>query len=875
MGLPVWIPLLSVLLLLLNPQAAANQRDPSGSRPPGRAPEEHRWSQEGIVETCQGAFTRVVLQRILGKQGYYFSVLADPPRLVVDILDPLRALPVKEVDLRGRAVRRLRFGRHPDKLRVVYDLAPFIRDEPRVQRNGSDLIVQLGGRAILSRDRPATGREVTAEKPPDGSYAKPVRIEAIRFSQTRKSADVTLHLDGKAPYEVQKQGQGILIELSGAEIAPAQREAFLPRDPLSPILSIEPEQQAGGEGGRARILIRLREKRPFEVVEKETRLCVSVKACEPLPECFLEEPIRSSCRGKPAPWMESLSMMWRQEYLGTYLPGYLFREEGAFHRVASTGSPGEPNPLTPEEPDVEPTCEALCTLGDQYLAAGLLPEALATYKRAVERECQGVSHARDPELGLLKTNLAMGRFLDAKRIFLRLSDQRSGREVPFFRLTDAVLTSFDHKFHRAADLFTDTVPFWHLCRNVEGVAGYALYRQGRYMEARNVFRVARSSPWKDLREFGRLGLADCYWALDRCEEAQKLYEGLAASRSPLGWLALTEFRIRREDFDGALASLGMLRASPLPDYWKGIALAYWMSLKIEQEDWVSALHAAEKDQALVLTREWARYLEKQTVKALAGQVRSLSEAGSHEETLLLAYQWPAYLEKLPFTSQVFLARAYESLGMYRSAAEVYGRFRTDPNSLFQAARLAWRAGEYTRAEALLRSYFATGDAGNREDARMLGVSLLFHLNRPAAAKRYLRGIGVSGDPSLLAAVARVEESLGMVPAAIRHYRAALENTQGPDEERKPLLRKIASLYYEEGAYKKSLSYARRSLGTGARDQSTRTEPIEVLSLLRLEKQDQAKPKSERLRGGVSAKVVKEIVATEDLATTLQRQGYAF
>ena len=319
----------------------------------------------------------------------------------------------------------------------------------------------------------------------------------------------------------------------------------------------------------------------------------------------------------------------------------------------------------------------------------------------------------------------------------------------------------------------------------------------------------------------------------------------------------------------------MLRKAPVQDQWKGVALAYWMSLKLQQEDWGSALKAAETDQALVLTDFWARFIKTQTVAALAGRVRSLWETGSLEEILLLTHQWPTCLDALPFSAQVCLAKTYESLGMYRSAVEVYSRFTTDPASLFQGARLAWKAEEYGKAETLLKKYFASGDKEQRENAKMLGVSLLFHLNRPRAVKKYLRGIGFSGEPCLLAAVGEVEESLGMIREAIRHYQAALEASTSSEQDRRTLLRKIANLYYRHGQYAQSLAYASRSLGMNASEKSSTSEPIEVLSLLRLEKKEKAGSRAERLPSGLGAKVVKEVVAAEDLTTTLQRQGYAF
>jgi hypothetical protein len=858
------------LLLMCGPPSLAHGA-PASKDPPG-LPHEDRWVGAGVRATAEGVYARVVLEKVLGGKGYSVSMFAEPPRLVVDIPDPIRAVPVKELDLKGGVFRRIRFGRHADKLRVVFDLARVLESAPLVQKKGSDLLVQVGRPKKTPAAKAEAAREAPAARKGDAE-PEPVRIEAVRLSQARRSSDVTVHLSGKADFRVREEGKDILIEIEKARFAPAQGDGFPSGDKDSDIVAIETEQVGDGRNGNARIRIRLREKRTFEVLDKETLLCVRVHSARPLPELGLGEPLRTSCKVASVPWMEPLSLSWREQVAALRLPGHLFRTGSALG--GGQAVPGEgSHPSFSQEPDIALSCPALCGMGDDSLAAGLLPEALAHYKRAADLGCAGGAGRDDPRLGLLRTDLAMGRFVDARRLLAELSAGTGEESEPLLRLADAVLSCFEGRFEQASVLFSATVPHWHLCRNVEGIAGLALARQGRNREARNVFRVARHSPWKDLRDFGTLGLADCYLALDQCQEAEGLYEELATAASPLGWLALAEFRIRQGDFDRAVAALGMLRSSAGNDYWNGVALAYLLSLRLQQEAWASALEAAEEGRAVVLAEPWARYVQEKTVEALTAEIGRLWEAGSHEEIPLIAHRWPAYLEKLPSSAQVRLAKSYESLAMNRSAADLYSRLTADPGGLFQGARLAWSAGEFQTAEAMLDRYLATGDQGQREEAKMLEVILLSRLNRAEAARERLRETGDSGDPVLLAEVAAVEESLGQTQAAIRRYRAALESSGLKGPERARLLGRIAGLYYEQGDYANALAWSRQTAGTDGAAAAKAPEEVEVLSLLKLDKLDLAKPRAEGLQGGPTAGIVREIVAAEDLITTLQRKGYA-
>jgi TonB family protein len=119
------------------------QRDTAeagGSKP---SPERNQWEREGIREEYTGEFTRIVFQGMVGDKGYTYSLLTTPPRLVIDLQEPIRKPSVDRLVLKGGAFRQLRIGKYSDKTRFVLDLRKDSIPEPLVQRKGEDLIVQV------------------------------------------------------------------------------------------------------------------------------------------------------------------------------------------------------------------------------------------------------------------------------------------------------------------------------------------------------------------------------------------------------------------------------------------------------------------------------------------------------------------------------------------------------------------------------------------------------------------------------------------------------------------------------------------------------------------------------------------------------------
>lgn len=288
---------------------------------------EEAWEEDGIREEFGEGYTRLVFSQILSEEGYKYYYMDDPPRLVVDIKEPTREVWFNRLSLKGGAFERIRVGRHPDKVRFVLDLREEGQPEPLVESSETDLVVlaaviperkdlpeaaqkrlEANMQAAATEDTEfpssvevagAMGESDLEPAPMGGPEVpitvakadwKPVRVKGIDFRQTDSTSDVIISTDGAVLFDVQEEGDSIIVVLPGAQIPehlqrPIDTKAF-----PSAILSVRPEQVGAGPTGKVMFTIRLREKRPYNVLEEEKGVRVSVLLPETLPEIPLLPP---------------------------------------------------------------------------------------------------------------------------------------------------------------------------------------------------------------------------------------------------------------------------------------------------------------------------------------------------------------------------------------------------------------------------------------------------------------------------------------------------------------------------------------------------------------------------------------------------------
>jgi type IV pilus assembly protein PilQ len=104
---------------------------------------------------------------------YDSSTLSNPSRLVVDLYGIAEASGKKQISIGTAEVDQVRVGRHPDKVRVVLDLAS---DEApyAIEPDGSRLVIALGRRSAALADRiaPADAASRAEEEPKPQAIAE-------------------------------------------------------------------------------------------------------------------------------------------------------------------------------------------------------------------------------------------------------------------------------------------------------------------------------------------------------------------------------------------------------------------------------------------------------------------------------------------------------------------------------------------------------------------------------------------------------------------------------------------------------------------------------------------------------------------------------
>jgi len=223
------------------------------------SPPLQRWVEDGIVEEYGDGGTRLVLEEVVGRGGYRTSLLQDPPRLVVDILEPRRTISWDRLPLKGDAFAQVRVGRYPDKMRLVFDLRQGGDVNPRVHAEQGALIVESNGSVAAAPVVLAAGGPDVPVVPAD-----PVPVTAIDFQYEPEHSDVVIKLETtEALYEVEELEDRLVVRLPGAVIPDRLQRPIDTQGFASSILSIDPVQRDTDAGAQATITLRLRAKSGF------------------------------------------------------------------------------------------------------------------------------------------------------------------------------------------------------------------------------------------------------------------------------------------------------------------------------------------------------------------------------------------------------------------------------------------------------------------------------------------------------------------------------------------------------------------------------------------------------------------------------------
>jgi type IV pilus assembly protein PilQ len=251
-----------------------------------------------------------------GKIENYNSFRLDsPPRLVLDILEVGSRYPKKSVKIKNSFIKKVRIGRHPDKLRLVFDsLKPHL---PLYQINRIDdkLIVSFGnvpqpsGPQILLEEK--TVEESSAPKmqkvsavpptvqgmpvPVSGGLAKTAKastLTTIDFKQMDDKSRIVVRLTEEPKFETHTISKKMIaIDIQNAFVPKHLQKGLDTSEFESAVSYIDLQNIKAGDTNDVRISIKLREEVPFEAslegktlfidFEKPKKIVTEVKPLPP------------------------------------------------------------------------------------------------------------------------------------------------------------------------------------------------------------------------------------------------------------------------------------------------------------------------------------------------------------------------------------------------------------------------------------------------------------------------------------------------------------------------------------------------------------------------------------------------------------------
>jgi type IV pilus assembly protein PilQ len=278
-----------------------------------------------------------------GRVGNYNSFKMDSPaRLVVDLLELGGQKSQRSIKVQNPYIREVRVGRHPDKLRVVFDSVKPQMGPYQINRMEDRLLVSFGnGAQAAASGVPAPEKTVEAAPPspsktkdlttaiaavadPAGGAATrskpsaspvppqkptatetaakaasapaapgPVRgrsVTAVEFKQLDDRSRIVIGLPEEFVFESQRMGtKMIAVDVRNVIVPKAFQRPLDTSEFDGPVTSVAIQNIRTSKGTDARVLIKLREEAPFDTIKEGRQLLID-----------FEKPKKSGAKAEPA-----------------------------------------------------------------------------------------------------------------------------------------------------------------------------------------------------------------------------------------------------------------------------------------------------------------------------------------------------------------------------------------------------------------------------------------------------------------------------------------------------------------------------------------------------------------------------------------------
>ncbi len=225
---------------------------------------------------ADATFIKIVGDGSIG--NYNFFGLDDPPRFVVDIWGVADHIAKKSIPIGGPHIERVRIGKHPDKVRLVFDSTMEELPSHLIDKKGEALILTFSTGPVAALPEEPEVFEEPAEVP-ELEFAEAeetVEVEKVDFRKLNDTARLTVVTSGKPTYKLRESmdGKTLTLDLEDA-IIPEELKATLDARELStPVATISSFQASVAPTKDVRILVKLKEEAPYNVTEEESTINV-------------------------------------------------------------------------------------------------------------------------------------------------------------------------------------------------------------------------------------------------------------------------------------------------------------------------------------------------------------------------------------------------------------------------------------------------------------------------------------------------------------------------------------------------------------------------------------------------------------------------
>lgn len=230
-----------------------------------------------------------------GQIGNYNSFKLDSPtRLVLDIWEVETRYPKRSLIVKSPFVKEVRIGKHPDKLRLVFDSLKPQLPPYQINRIGEKLIVSMGNVPVTPQPQISvaeTEKPTTAQTVPTTKITKPNVLKEINFKQMDNKSRVMVALSGEPKFETHLISKNtIALDIKDSFAPKHLRRGLDTKEFDSAVSYISIQNIKVGKGNDLRILIKLREDVPYETSQEGTTLFVDI-----------EKPKRAEVKVEPPP----------------------------------------------------------------------------------------------------------------------------------------------------------------------------------------------------------------------------------------------------------------------------------------------------------------------------------------------------------------------------------------------------------------------------------------------------------------------------------------------------------------------------------------------------------------------------------------------